>query len=74
MENDRWPIWWGKISGGDLWKIRKNFWKSTWDFDVNHRKARCVDCEGEDTNKPVIGLVIKGLIKGNEYNSENFRS
>jgi hypothetical protein len=19
------------------------------DFDVNHRKARCVDCEGEDT-------------------------
>jgi sporulation protein YlmC with PRC-barrel domain len=21
------------------------------DFDVNHRKARCVDCEGEDTNK-----------------------
>ena len=40
-------------------------------FDVNHRKARCVDCEGEDTNKPVIGLtVIKGLIKdGNEYNS-----
>jgi hypothetical protein len=42
-------------------------------FDVNHRKARCVDCEGEDTNKPIIGLtVIKGLIKdGNEYNSEN---
>jgi uncharacterized protein (DUF2147 family) len=38
---------------------------------INHRKARCVDCEGEDTNKPVIGLtVIKGLIKdGNEYNS-----
>ena len=33
-------------------------------FDENHRKARCVDCEGEDTNKPVIGLnVIKGLIK-----------
>jgi uncharacterized protein (DUF2147 family) len=40
-------------------------------FDENHRKARCVDCEGEDTNKPVIGLnVIKELIKdGKEYNS-----
>ncbi|PKH68457.1 DUF2147 domain-containing protein [Flavobacterium sp. ALD4] len=40
-------------------------------FDASHRKDRCIDCEGEDTNKPVIGLtVIKGLKKdGNEYNS-----
>ena len=40
-------------------------------FDASHRKDRFIDCEGEDTNKPVIGLtVIKGLKKdGNEYNS-----
>jgi hypothetical protein len=63
MENDRWPIWWGK-SVVEIYENQEKFWKSTWDFDVNHRKARCVDCEGEDTNKPVIGLtVIKGLIK-----------
>jgi hypothetical protein len=47
----------------EIYENQEKFWKST-DFDVNHRKARCVDCEGEDTNKPVIGLtVIKGLIK-----------
>jgi hypothetical protein len=45
-------------------KSGKNLWKVLDIFDVNHRKARCVDCEGEDTNKPIIGLtVIKGLIK-----------
>jgi hypothetical protein len=46
--------------------------ESTWYFDVNHRKARCVDCEGEDTNKPIIGLTVIKDLYGNEYNSEKF--
>jgi uncharacterized protein (DUF2147 family) len=40
-------------------------------FDVNHRNARCQNCNGEDENKPILGLtVIKGLVKdGDEYSS-----
>lgn len=40
-------------------------------FDHAHKKDLCNDCEGEDANKPIIGLtIIKGLSKdGNEYNS-----
>jgi hypothetical protein len=48
----------------EIYENQEKFWKVLEIFDVKHRKARCVDCEGEDTNKPVIGLtVIKGLIK-----------
>jgi hypothetical protein len=34
-------------------KIRKIYGRVLEIFDVSHRKDRCVDCEGEDTNKPV---------------------
>lgn len=39
-------------------------------LDVDHKKGLCNNCSGEDTNKPILGLVIiKGLSKeGAEYN------
>ncbi|MBC5839240.1 DUF2147 domain-containing protein [Flavobacterium muglaense] len=40
-------------------------------LDKNHKKDLCQNCEGEDANKPILGLtVVKGLSKdGEEYNS-----
>lgn len=40
-------------------------------LDAEKKKNLCVNCPGDDKNKPVLGLVIiKGLIKdGSEYNS-----
>jgi len=40
-------------------------------FDDEKKKNLCVNCPGDEKNKPVLGLVvIKGLAKnGNEYNS-----
>ncbi|TDE28550.1 MULTISPECIES: DUF2147 domain-containing protein [Flavobacterium] len=40
-------------------------------FDVEKKKNLCVNCPGDEKNKPVLGLVIiKGLTKdGNEYNA-----
>jgi hypothetical protein len=41
---------------------QENFWKSTLRILMqNHRKARCVDCEGEDTNK--FKLTVKRMQK-----------
>jgi uncharacterized protein (DUF2147 family) len=39
-------------------------------FDPKRRNSVCQNCEGEDANKPINGLIIiKGLIKdGDEYN------
>jgi hypothetical protein len=36
-------------------KIREKFWKEYLRSLTSHRKDRCVDCEGEDINKPVLG-------------------
>jgi len=40
-------------------------------FNPKSKNPKCEKCEGEDRNKPILGLVvIKGLIKvGNEYTS-----
>jgi uncharacterized protein (DUF2147 family) len=40
-------------------------------LDAEKKKSLCVNCTGDEKNKPVLGLVIiKGLTKdGNEYNS-----
>lgn len=40
-------------------------------FDEAHKNSNCQKCEGEDKNKPILGLtIIKGLSKdGEEYNS-----
>ncbi|MFV8346380.1 DUF2147 domain-containing protein [Flavobacterium sp. ZB4P13] len=40
-------------------------------FDAEKKKNLCVNCPGDEKNKPVLGLVIiKGLTKdGNEYNA-----
>lgn len=40
-------------------------------LDAEKKKNLCVDCPGDDKNKPVLGLVIiKGLVQdGSEYNS-----
>jgi hypothetical protein len=43
----------------EIYENQEKFMEKYLRFDVNHRKARCVDCEGEDTNKPVIGLTDK---------------
>jgi uncharacterized protein (DUF2147 family) len=39
-------------------------------FDATKRDRLCTDCEGDDKNKPVLGMVIiRGLTKeGDEYN------
>jgi uncharacterized protein (DUF2147 family) len=39
-------------------------------FDASKRNLNCVECTGNDKNKPIMGLVIiKGLQKdGDEYN------
>ena len=39
-------------------------------FEAQHRNRKCELCNGDDKNKPILGLtVIKGLIKdNNEYN------
>jgi hypothetical protein len=50
-------------------KSGKNFGKVLEILMQNH-KARCVDCEGEDTNK--FRLTVKRMYKWNEYNSEKF--
>jgi uncharacterized protein (DUF2147 family) len=38
-------------------------------LDIEHKHHKCVKCEGEDKNKPILGLtIIKGMKKnGNEY-------
>lgn len=40
-------------------------------LDVAHKNFNCTKCEGEDKNKPILGMtVIKGLTKdGHEYNN-----
>ncbi len=40
-------------------------------MDADKRKNLCTNCNGEDKNKPILGMVIiKGLTKdGDEYNS-----
>jgi uncharacterized protein (DUF2147 family) len=40
-------------------------------FEADKRNKVCVECSGEDKNKPILGMVIiKGLTKnGNEYDS-----
>ena len=38
-------------------------------LEAEHKKKVCVNCSGEDKNKPILGMIIiKGLKKeGNEY-------
>lgn len=38
-------------------------------LDIEHRHHKCEKCEGEEKNKPILGLtIIKGMKKnGNEY-------
>lgn len=38
-------------------------------LDIEHKHHKCEKCEGEDNNKPILGLtIIKGMKKnGNEY-------
>lgn len=38
-------------------------------LDIEHKHHKCEKCEGEDKNKPILGLtIIKGMKKnGNEY-------
>ena len=38
-------------------------------YNPKNKPTKCIKCEGEDKNKPILGLiVIKGLTKeGNEY-------
>jgi uncharacterized protein (DUF2147 family) len=40
-------------------------------FEADKRNKVCVECSGEDKNKPILGMIIiKGLTKnGNEYDS-----
>jgi len=39
-------------------------------FEAEHRNKKCVHCEGDDIDKPLLGLIIvRGLRKdGDEYN------
>ena len=39
-------------------------------LDLEHKNSLCVNCSGDDKNKPILGMtVIKGLTKeGSEYN------
>lgn len=39
-------------------------------FDPTHRNKKCVDCSGDDKDKPLMGLtIIRGLRKdGDQYN------
>ena len=51
-------------------KNGKVFGKIVEILEVEHRYKKCILCEGDDKNKPILGLTfIKGLTKdGNEYN------
>jgi uncharacterized protein (DUF2147 family) len=52
-------------------KNKKIYGKVIEIFNPKTKVPRCEKCDGEDKNKPILGLiVIKGLTKdGNEYNN-----